>query len=74
MQLVTCTCFISPLRALKRMQIFFQVGAALRPAFAPETASHVTARACEVCSAWICSGIYIFFFNKLLNLAYHNKT
>ncbi|XP_063873685.1 HEAT repeat-containing protein 5B-like [Scylla paramamosain] len=34
-----------------------QVGAALRPAFAPETASHVTARACEVCSAWICSGV-----------------
>ncbi|KAK3872016.1 hypothetical protein Pcinc_014808 [Petrolisthes cinctipes] len=34
-----------------------QVGAALRPAFAPDTASHVTARACEVCSAWICSGV-----------------
>merc|ERR1739838_388868 len=34
-----------------------QVGAALRPAFSPETASHVTARACEVCSAWIGSGV-----------------
>ncbi|XP_076062392.1 HEAT repeat-containing protein 5B isoform X2 [Oratosquilla oratoria] len=34
-----------------------QVGAALRPAFAPDTASHVTARACQVCSAWICSGV-----------------
>ncbi|RXG72793.1 HEAT repeat-containing protein 5B [Armadillidium vulgare] len=34
-----------------------QVGAALRPAFAPETASHVTAKACEVCSAWIGSGV-----------------
>ncbi|KAB7498931.1 HEAT repeat-containing protein 5B [Armadillidium nasatum] len=30
---------------------------ALRPAFAPETASHVTAKACEVCSAWIGSGV-----------------
>ncbi|XP_049845033.1 HEAT repeat-containing protein 5B isoform X1 [Schistocerca gregaria] len=34
-----------------------QVGAALRPAFAPETPSHVTAAACEVCSAWIGSGV-----------------
>lgn len=34
-----------------------QVGAALRPAFAPETASHVTAAACQVCSAWIGSGV-----------------
>ena len=34
-----------------------QVGAALRPAFAPDTASHVTSRACEVCSAWIGSGV-----------------
>lgn len=34
-----------------------QVGAALRPAFAPDTASHVTAAACEVCSAWIGSNV-----------------
>ncbi|XP_043289102.1 HEAT repeat-containing protein 5B isoform X2 [Venturia canescens] len=34
-----------------------QVGAALRPAFATETASHVTAAACEACSAWIGSGV-----------------
>jgi HEAT repeat-containing protein 5 len=34
-----------------------QVGAALRPAFAPETPSNVTAMACEVCSAWIGSGV-----------------
>lgn len=34
-----------------------QVGAALRPAFANETPSHVTAAACEVCSAWIGSGV-----------------
>ncbi|XP_018322639.1 HEAT repeat-containing protein 5B isoform X2 [Agrilus planipennis] len=34
-----------------------QVGAALRPAFAPETSSHVTAAACEVCSAWIGSNV-----------------
>ncbi|KAF2363792.1 Armadillo-type fold [Trinorchestia longiramus] len=34
-----------------------QVGAALRPAFAADTASHVTARACEVCSTWIGSGV-----------------
>lgn len=34
-----------------------QVGAALRPAFATETPSHVTAAACEVCSAWIGSGV-----------------
>ncbi|KAL5274805.1 HEATR5B family protein [Megaselia abdita] len=34
-----------------------QVGAALRPAFASETACHVTAAACEVCSAWIVSGV-----------------
>ncbi|XP_050313880.1 HEAT repeat-containing protein 5B isoform X2 [Anthonomus grandis grandis] len=30
-----------------------QVSAALRPAFAGDTAPHVTAAACEVCSAWI---------------------
>lgn len=34
-----------------------QVGAALRPAFAPDTSSHVTAAACEVCSAWIGSNV-----------------
>jgi len=45
-----------------------QVGAALRPAFAPETPSHVTAAACQVqiesssrhlqvCSVWIGSGV-----------------
>ncbi|XP_021938507.1 HEAT repeat-containing protein 5B isoform X3 [Zootermopsis nevadensis] len=34
-----------------------QVGAALRPAFSPETPSHVTAAACQVCSAWIGSGV-----------------
>lgn len=33
------------------------MGAALRPAFAPETPSHVTSAACEVCSAWISSGV-----------------
>ncbi|KAI1285000.1 HEAT repeat-containing protein 5B [Halotydeus destructor] len=34
-----------------------QVGAALRPAFTPDTPSHVTAAACQVCSAWIGSGV-----------------
>ena len=34
-----------------------QVGAALRPAFTPETAPDVTASACDVCSAWIGSGV-----------------
>ena len=34
-----------------------QVGAALRPAFGSETPSHVTAAACNVCSAWIGSGV-----------------
>jgi hypothetical protein len=34
-----------------------QVGAALRPAFAPDTPSHVTAAACNVCSAWMGSGV-----------------
>lgn len=33
------------------------MGAALRPAFSPDTPSHVTAAACEVCSAWIGSGV-----------------
>lgn len=34
-----------------------QVGAAIRPAFSPDTPSHVTAAACEVCSTWIGSGV-----------------
>ncbi|XP_076463435.1 HEAT repeat-containing protein 5B-like isoform X2 [Babylonia areolata] len=34
-----------------------QVGAALRPAFAPDTSSDVTAAACDVCSKWIGSGV-----------------
>ncbi|PAA66794.1 hypothetical protein BOX15_Mlig012623g1 [Macrostomum lignano] len=34
-----------------------QVGAALRPAFAPDTSPDVTAAACRVCSAWIGSGV-----------------
>ncbi|CAG2054118.1 unnamed protein product [Timema podura] len=34
-----------------------EVGAALRPAFSPDTPSHVTAAACQVCSAWIGSGV-----------------
>eukprot|EP00096_Caligus_rogercresseyi_P009555 TRINITY_DN3256_c0_g1_i1.p1 TRINITY_DN3256_c0_g1~~TRINITY_DN3256_c0_g1_i1.p1 ORF type:complete len:883 (-),score=292.20 TRINITY_DN3256_c0_g1_i1:267-2915(-) len=34
-----------------------QVGAALRPAFSPDTASHVTSAACDVCSCWIGSGV-----------------
>ena len=34
-----------------------QVGAAIRPAFSNDTPSHVTAAACEVCSAWIGSGV-----------------
>ncbi|XP_074249412.1 HEAT repeat-containing protein 5A isoform X7 [Saimiri boliviensis] len=33
------------------------VGAALRPAFTSETPPHVTAKACQVCSAWIGSGV-----------------
>ncbi|KAJ1103115.1 hypothetical protein NDU88_000543 [Pleurodeles waltl] len=33
------------------------VGAALRPAFTPETPPDVTAKACQVCSAWITSGV-----------------
>uniref|UniRef100_A0A7E4VHX8 HEAT repeat-containing protein 5B n=1 Tax=Panagrellus redivivus TaxID=6233 RepID=A0A7E4VHX8_PANRE len=40
---------------LKQFQA--QVGAALRPAFDPETPSHVTAAACQVCSTWIGSGV-----------------
>ncbi|KAF9416302.1 hypothetical protein HW555_006256 [Spodoptera exigua] len=34
-----------------------QVGAAVRPAFSGDTASHVTAAACDVCSAWIGCGV-----------------
>lgn len=34
-----------------------QVGAALRPAFSPDTSSDVTAAACDVCSKWIGSGV-----------------
>ncbi|UYV80545.1 HEATR5B [Cordylochernes scorpioides] len=34
-----------------------QVGAALRPAFSPDTPPHITALACQVCSAWIGSGV-----------------
>lgn len=34
-----------------------QVGAALRPAFSPETSSLVTAAACQVCSTWIGSNV-----------------
>ncbi|XP_072425084.1 HEAT repeat-containing protein 5A isoform X1 [Chiloscyllium punctatum] len=33
------------------------VGAALRPAFSPDTPPDVTAKACQVCSAWIVSGV-----------------
>lgn len=33
------------------------VGAALRPAFTSETPPDITARACQVCSAWIASGV-----------------
>uniref|UniRef100_A0A3B4DQ08 HEAT repeat-containing protein 5B n=1 Tax=Pygocentrus nattereri TaxID=42514 RepID=A0A3B4DQ08_PYGNA len=33
------------------------VGAALRPAFSPDTPSDITAKACQVCSAWIGSGV-----------------
>lgn len=34
-----------------------QIGAALRPAFTKETAPHVTAMACQVCSEWLGSGV-----------------
>lgn len=30
---------------------------ALGPAFDPDTPPHVTSAACQVCSAWICSGV-----------------
>ncbi|KAL3097039.1 hypothetical protein niasHS_002755 [Heterodera schachtii] len=34
-----------------------QIGAALRPAFSPDTPANVTALACQVASSWICSGV-----------------
>lgn len=34
-----------------------QVSAALRPQFSIETSAHVTAKACQVCSMWISSGV-----------------
>lgn len=34
-----------------------QIGAALRPAFTADTAPHVTAMACQVCSEWLGSGV-----------------
>lgn len=34
-----------------------QVSAALRPQFSFETSAHVTAKACQVCSMWISSGV-----------------
>jgi len=42
---------------LYQMLMCLKVGAALRPAFSAETPSHVTAAACEACSAWIGSGV-----------------
>jgi len=33
------------------------VGAALRPAFSSDTPSHITAKACAVCSTWLNSGV-----------------
>ncbi|OWA50765.1 HEAT repeat-containing protein 5B [Hypsibius exemplaris] len=33
------------------------VGAALRPAFASDTPPNITAKACDVCSRWIASGV-----------------
>nr|CAD2191193.1 unnamed protein product [Meloidogyne enterolobii] len=34
-----------------------QIGAALRPAFSPETSPNVTAFACQVAGTWLCSGV-----------------
>ena len=34
-----------------------QMGASLRPAFAPDAPPYITADACDVCSAWLASGI-----------------
>lgn len=39
------------------LNITFKVSAALRPAFAEDTPSHVTAAACRVCGTWIGSGV-----------------
>ncbi|VDM38431.1 unnamed protein product [Toxocara canis] len=44
-------------RAATRATAGLAVGAALRPAFAAETPSDVTAAACQVCSTWIGSGV-----------------
>lgn len=46
-----------PFNHCKNLNYVHQVGAALRPAFSVDTPSHVTAAACEVCSAWIGSGV-----------------
>ncbi|XP_053201898.1 HEAT repeat-containing protein 5B-like [Panonychus citri] len=46
-----------------------QVGAALRPAFSPDTPSHVTAMACQVCSTWIGFFLLIYqFVNTILSI------
>uniref|UniRef100_A0A3Q3MD77 HEAT repeat-containing protein 5B n=1 Tax=Labrus bergylta TaxID=56723 RepID=A0A3Q3MD77_9LABR len=39
------------------VHVCVQVGAALRPAFSPDTPSDITAKACQVCSTWIGSGV-----------------
>ncbi|TNN87383.1 HEAT repeat-containing protein 5A [Liparis tanakae] len=39
------------------MFVIAQVGAALRPAFGADAPPNVTAKACQVCSAWIASGV-----------------
>uniref|UniRef100_A0A2K6JYV4 HEAT repeat-containing protein 5B n=1 Tax=Rhinopithecus bieti TaxID=61621 RepID=A0A2K6JYV4_RHIBE len=38
-------------------QSIFTVGAALRPAFSQDTPSDIIAKACQVCSTWIGSGV-----------------
>ncbi len=38
--------------------LLFQIGAALRPAFTPDTAPHVTAMACQVCVC-VCVCVYV---------------
>jgi len=50
-------CFLEICLTVIILDINFKVGAALRPAFSAETPSHVTAAACEACSAWIGSGV-----------------
>lgn len=49
----------NPLFDCRFLCVQFQVGAALRPAFARsvDSSHEVTARACEVCSAWLASGV-----------------